>query len=176
MLVGERIILRSVRKDDLELFNQWRNNIDIKNQALLHPFPITKELDEDWFNYTANNKQNNTVFFTIESKTNDVLGYTFLSNINWVNRNAYFGIIVGEHQQRGKGLGKEALNLIIDYAFLNLNLHKISLEVVSNNVAAIKLYENLGFKKEGTLHDHAFVGGQYRNVLVMSVFKKEMLK
>jgi len=170
MLIGENIILRPVEKEDLELFNIWRNNIDIKNQALMHPFPVTKELDEDWFNYTANDKSNRTVFFTIQDKDKKVLGYTFLNAINWINRNCYFGIIIGDKDQRGKGIGKATLELIIDYAFHKLNLNKITLEVLASNKAAIKLYKNIGFIEEGLLKQQAFVNGKYEDVKVYSVF------
>lgn len=173
MLIGENIILRPVKKQDLEHFNIWRNSIDIKNQALLHPFPVTKELDEDWFNYATNNKQNNIVFFTIVDKNKQVIGYTFLNAINWVNRNCYFGIIIGDKNQRGKGIGKETLRLITNYAFNNLNLNKITLEVVTNNKTAIKLYESFGFANEGELKKQAFVNGKYENIKIFSIFQSK---
>ena len=171
MLVGENIILRPVKKEDLELFNIWRNSIEIKNQALLHPFPVTTELDEEWFGYTANDKSNKTVFFSITDKNDKVLGYTFLNAINWINRNSYFGIIIGEKSQRGKGVGKATLELITNYAFNNLNLHKITLEVVANNIGAIKLYESFGFKQEGELKKHVFVNGKFEDIKIFSIFK-----
>ena len=171
MLIGENIILRPVEKEDLESFNTWRNSLDIKNQALLHPFPVTKELDEDWFNNIANDKSNKTVFFTIIDKSNNVLGYTFLNAINWINRNCYFGIIIGDKNQQGKGIGKETLSLVTKYAFNNLNLNKITLEVVANNKVAIKFYKSFGFIKEGELKKHTFIDGKYENVKILSFFK-----
>lgn len=171
MIVGEKIILRAVQQKDLEYFNIWRNDIEIKNQALLHPFPVTKDLDEDWFNHVSRDKSNKTVFFTIIDKNSQVLGYTFLKEINWINRNSYLGIIIGDNKQRGKGLGKEALNLILDYTFFNLNLNKVLLEVISSNTSAIKLYESLGFVLEGELKQHAYVNGNLKDVRIYSIFK-----
>lgn len=174
MLKGKNIILRVIEKDDLTIINQWRNDLEIKNQALLHPFPVTKEMDEDWFHKTINNVHNNSVFFIIADKKNNVLGYTMLKSINWIHRNCYFGIIIGDKKNRGKGFGKETLKLITTYAFEILNLHKITLEVLSVNVGAIKLYEYFGFVKEGTLAKHVFINNTYEDVIIMSKFNKQI--
>ena len=171
MLIGEKIILRPIKKEDLIFFNTWRNNIEIKQQALLHPFPVTSEMDESWYNNIANDTSNKSIFFTIINDNESVVGYTFLSNINWINRNCYFGIIIGDEQHRGKGIGKEVLKLIIDYVFNTLNLHKITLEVVVDNKSAITLYEKMGFVKEGILKEHVFIANKFSDLIIMSIIK-----
>lgn len=173
MLIGKNVKLRMIEKEDLTLINQWRNDLEIKNQAILHPFPVTKELEDNWYNKVANNVQNNEVFFTITDKKEKVIGYTMLKSINWIHRNCYFGIIIGDKENQGKGIGKEALSLLVEYAFATLNLHKITLEVLSNNINAIKLYENNGFKREGILAKHVFINNKYEDVIIMSKFKNK---
>lgn len=173
MLEGKNITLRPLKIEDIQYFHQWRNNIQIKELAMLHPFPVTNEQEIEWYNSIANKKDNKIIFFTIVDKNNNVLGYTQLLNINWVNRNCYFGIIIGDTENRGKGIGKEVTELMTDYAFKTLNLRKILLEVLSTNTNAIKLYENLGFVSEGVLKEHAFIKGVYHDVLVMAKIEEK---
>lgn len=170
MLTGKTIILRAPKQEDLVNFIVWRNDIEIKKQSLMHPFPVTKELETDWFNKLSTDKNNKMVFFSIVDKENHIIGYTQLTNINWINRNCYFGIIIGNKEYRGKGVGFEVLELMIKYAFETLNLHKIILEVADFNKTAIKLYEKYGFVLEGILNEQVFYDNKYYNFRIYSIF------
>jgi len=68
------------------------------------------------------------------------------------------------------------MRLGLDYAFNELNLQKISLEVLELNTGALKLYEKLGFKKEGFFENHFYSNGVYFNVLVMSLSRDKEKK
>jgi RimJ/RimL family protein N-acetyltransferase len=149
MLKGEHIILRPLRLSDWEKTMQWRNDSDIKQLAMMHPYPVTEFLDEK----------------------DDPLGYIFLNNINQINRNCSLGIVIGDINQRGKGIGTEAIELISGYAFKTLNLNKVTVEVVEKNVNAVNLYKKLGFLEEGKLKQQYFSDDQYFDVLIMSLFK-----
>lgn len=81
--------------------------------------------------------------------------------------------MIGEEDGHGKGYGKETLLLISEYVFNTLNLKKIILEVVSNNSAAIKLYETFGFEREGLLKENYFANNKYFNVEIMALFKEK---
>ena len=62
-----------------------------------------------------------------------MVGFVYLNNIDWFSRNAEFGILIGERSKHGKGLAREALSLLVGYAFESLNLHKLYLRVVAFN-------------------------------------------
>lgn len=169
MIFGKKVKLRPLLKMDLIKINSWRNSIEIKENALLHPFPVTFENDENWFEKVSVDNSNKQVFFCVETiENNELIGYTQLFNINWVNRNCYFGIIIGESSARGKGFGKEATQLILNYSFTCFNLHKVLLEVSINNEKAINLYKSIGFKQEGELCEQYFLNGKYVNVILMT--------
>jgi len=172
MLNGKNIILRHPKQEDLISFNKWRNYLEIKKQALLHPFPITMEQELDWFQHISHDKSNRNIFFSIVSIDEKLIGYTQLSELDWINKNCFFGIIIGEKENHGKGYGSEALNLLIDYAFNNLNLHKVTLKVVDYNKQAIKLYEKKGFVKEGILKENILQNNEYSDVSIYSIFNK----
>lgn len=172
MIVGKKVILRAVKKEDVSKLLEIHNDLEIKKQAMFHPFPITYEQDINWIENINHGTNNKSVYFAIEEKeTNLFAGYTSLRNINWVNQNCYFGIVILPEMQ-GKGLGKEATKLIIDYGIKNLNMSKVQLEVITDNQNAIKLYKELGFVEEGTLRQQYYFEGFYFNVLLMAYFGK----
>jgi UDP-4-amino-4,6-dideoxy-N-acetyl-beta-L-altrosamine N-acetyltransferase len=173
MLKGQKVLLRPLKKEDWHKTIIWRNDPELTGLVMSHPFPITEEMEKEWYDNELTNKTNRAIYFAIEdTKSNNQIGIIFLNNINWISGTVQFGLLIGENSARGKGLGKDVLEIIIDYAFSSLNLRKISLEVISINLTAIKLYEKMGFKVEGLLKKHWFFKNQYHDVLIMSKFKE----
>jgi len=157
--------------DDLDKTAAWRNDPEIKNMALMHPFPVSMEMEKEWFESNIKKINNRLIILGIEfMESNQIIGFTKLYDINWVHRYCYFGIIIGEKNMWGNGIGKETTELMIQYAFQTLNLRKILLEVVIMNEPAINLYKNLGFNVEGTLKNQVFINGAYSDVLLMAIF------
>lgn len=173
MITGEKVILRPLQYADWEQTIIWRNNQDIKNLAMMHPFPVTEFLEKDWFETLLKSKSDKLIYFAIEKKDeHKLIGYVFLNQISYVHQNCYLGIIIGDELAAGKGFGYEAMMLILNFAFKTLNLHKVILEVVSFNQPAISLYKKIGFQVEGTLKNQFFSDDQFHDVIIMSVFKK----
>ena len=145
--------------------------MEIVASAMMHPFPVSNDLEEDWFKGLSD-KGNRAVWFGIlHIKDSLLIGFTFLNEINWINRSCMLGIVIGNKNYQGSGLGKEVMDTIINYAWNSLNLRKISLEVRSDHTTAVKLYEELGFIREGLLKDHYFNEGIYNDALLLSLFK-----
>lgn len=171
ILEGEKIRLRPFAEKDFEKSLEWRYDMELRMLGQFHPFPITEDLERDWVESILKNKTNNSIYFAIETKANKkLIGYFQLKNINWISQTAWLGIIIGDRSTRGKGYGKETMLIGLQYAKNALNIRKVSLELLANNTAALKLYEKLGFKKEGTLISQVYYCGQYMDVNVMSTF------
>lgn len=171
MLKGDNVILRALKLSDWEKTIEWRNDFENKKLAMMHPYPVTEFLEQEWYAELLKNKSNKVVYFAITDINDCNLGYIFLTNINHIHRNCHLGIIVGSSANRNKGIGYEAIRLISDYAFNTLNMIKITVEVICHNDKAIKLYERLGFVKEGCMRMHFFSNGTHNDVLIMSLFK-----
>jgi len=172
MLTGEKILLRPVELNDAEKFYKWRNDLQLKKLAMMHPFPVTLESEKEWIESISKKKDNQLIFFSIcERKDGNLIGFVKLFNINWVHRFCYFGIVIGEDSARGQGYGFETLKLISEYAFDVLNINKIILEVININQTAIKLYKKFGFKEEGLLKEQFYFDGKWYDILIMSLFK-----
>ncbi len=129
--------------------------------------------EKEWFaNYQ---KVKNKKFFTICDDTKPI-GFVGLSNISKQNRNADLFIEIGEDEYRGKGIGKIAMNWIIEYGFNKLKLHKINLGVIKKNIPAVTLYKALGFVIEGNMKEEVFYNGEFYDFLSMAMFNKNQNK
>jgi RimJ/RimL family protein N-acetyltransferase len=172
MLTGKTIVLRPIQFEDWEKTYIWRNDMFIKVSTLSHPFPITREMEKKWYEEILINKSNTYLPFTVlEKKTNEIIGYFSLNSINWISRNCFVSGAIGEKTNIGKGYGKEAVELLLDYSFNSLNLEKVSAYVVSGH-PALKTWEKTGAKVEGTLHKHTFNNGSYHDVILLAWFAK----
>ena len=172
MLEGKNVVLRQLKISDWEKSLQWRNNLAIKQMAMMHSFPVTEFVEREWYESVMKSKSDRTIYFTVTTEDDNPIGFVSLTNINYQNRNCYLGIVIGETKNQGKGFGRESIELLIQYAFNTLNLIKISLEVVEKNFAAIKLYKSLGFVEEGKLKKHHYCNGDFLDVIVFSLFKE----
>jgi RimJ/RimL family protein N-acetyltransferase len=174
MLTGEKIVLRSIHFEDWEKTINWRNDLFIKASTMSHPFPVTQEMEKAWYENVLKNKDNNYLPFTVVSKKDgEILGYFSLNNINWISRTAFVSGAIGDGQNFGKGLGREAVDLLLKYAFGYLNLQKVCAWVRTDH-PAMKTWIGLGAVTEGTLHRHFFAEGTYHDVAFIAWFNNEV--
>lgn len=173
---SNKIILRKMTSEDIDLYHQWRNDIEVMQSTapLLDVYNI-KETEEFVTNVILGSHFSKS-YIIVEKKSDKPIGVTSLINLDYKNRNAECIIDIGDKEAWGKGFGAEAMNLLLDFGFLEMNLHRISLRVFSFNSRAIKLYEKLGFQWEGTLRESIFRGGQWHDILQMSILKNEYAK
>lgn len=164
-------ILRPVERDDLITLRPWRNNRNLRNQTHGFRFPVNEDMENAWFEKNIVGAPPNKAIFAINRPQDDSLaGIAQLDGIDSVHRNARLGIFLGNETDRGTGLGKSALQELLDFGFQDLNLTKIYLYVNSSNPSAIKLYEKTGFVLEGKLKNHYFCDGTWEDLLIMSKF------
>lgn len=173
MLEGRNITLRPLKMSDWEKTIQWRNDIGIKEMAMMHPFPITEMIEKEWYENILKSINDKTIYFAVAKKDDTPIGFIMLNKISYMHRNCALGIVIGEKEEQGKGFGKEAIELIRDYAFNTLNINKITVEVIGTNRNAISFYEKLGFIEEGRLRQHFFVEGKYHDVIILAKFREE---
>ena len=101
------------------------------------------------------------------------IGEAVLNEIDEDNRSASFRIAMQGKAYFGRGYGTEATRLLIDHGFGQLNLHRIELEVYDFNPRAQRVYEKVGFKKEGVRRDVLLWEGRYQSAIVMSILEDE---
>ncbi len=116
----------------------------------------------------------NFFWFAIHTLTGDhLIGDIALDGIRWSHREAFVGIGLGEREWWGKGYGTDAMRIILRYAFLELNLLRVSLNVFEYNPRAIRSYEKLGFIHEGRMRQYLHREGQRWDMIFMGILREE---
>ena len=169
----ENVKLRALTITDLPLTIKWHNQLDIIEMYAGHPFPVNEEMERKWYEKILTSNFPVTVFGIELIENNKLIGLTILRDINLINRSAETAIYIGDQNERSKGYSKEALKLTLNFAFNNLGLHRVFLSVREDNVAALGLYEKLGFIREGILRDSIYKNGKYLSLIIMSILEEE---
>ncbi len=102
-----------------------------------------------------------------------MIGNIGFFNLDYKNRCAELGIMIGDKSCWNQGYGTEAVRLLVQHGFRTLNLNRIYLRVLENNPRAIRAYEKAGFTHEGRQRQAEFMDGQFVDLLVMSILKSE---
>lgn len=157
MLAGRKIYLRRLEKEDLERSSKWINDPRIFITMGVWG-PRNKSEQADWFEGIAKSRTN-LIFALCLRETDEHIGNVSLFDVDLRNRNAGMTIFIYDQQFYGKGLGTEAVSILCEYAFNYLNLHKVYCK--TNEQAAKRLYERLGFVLEGVQREQAYHNGKY---------------
>jgi diamine N-acetyltransferase len=169
-LKGERIYLRALEPEDLELIYAIENDESVwevsQTQTPYSRFLIKQYL-ENCHKDIYEVKQLRLVIVTNEE---EAVGFVDLFDFDPKNDKVGLGILVLS-EARGKKYGREALELLIDYVFKNLYVHQIYANVLEDNFVSIKLFENLGFLKSGVKKDWILEGNQYKSEYLFQLIK-----
>lgn len=145
---GKNIYLRGLNEADIPQMLVWVNNIEVTQYLELEP-PITEIQEREWL-LEMNHSSTDLVFGIVERDSDFYIGNIGIHNIDNSSKVANIGIFIGDHNQRGKGYGGEAVALVIQFVCKELTLNSINANIFSFNTKSIILFESLGFKKTGT--------------------------
>lgn len=174
MIVGKRVRLRSLEREDLPKIVPWLND-DETRQFISLRVPLSLAQEQDWFERQKNKPLEQQVL-AIEVFTEQgwqYIGNTGFDEIDQLNRSAEIGIVIGDKDYWSKGYGTDAMRLMLFHGFTNLNLQRIWLRVFETNKRGIRCYEKAGFVHEGRLRQAQFFRGKFVDVLIMGVLRKE---
>jgi RimJ/RimL family protein N-acetyltransferase len=172
ILVNTLVRLRLVEEQDLPLLVSWRNTPTIWAN-FFNKFPLSTAGQRGWFASLVAN-QSKKLFIICAAEDDEPIGTIGLDNIDFANQSVEFGnILIGKQEYVGKGYATEATRLMLSYCFSRLNMNRVYLVVYADNARAINLYERCGFKVEGTLREAQFADGVFKDVLAMSILRRE---
>lgn len=172
-LEGEKIYLSPITANEeiIEKFTKWLNDFKITDYTGRSASIITIEGEKKWFeNHPSDTDY---TFFIVSAEDDELIGSIGLHGIDFISRTATFGIFIGEQSGRNKGLGTEAVRLILDYGFNYLNLNNIKLDVMEFNKRAITCYKKCGFKEYGRRRKCYFLNGKYYDKIEMDILAEE---
>jgi RimJ/RimL family protein N-acetyltransferase len=171
-IVGERIALGPLRRELIPLYQRWTNDFYLQRTFGDLPRPVTLEEREARQAQQATTTE--AYWFTIyEIDGWQPIGRTDLFDVDYRNRTARFGIMVGETTARGKGYGTEATRLMLDYAFAALGLHNVMLDVSEYNLAGRRAYEKAGFREIGRRRQSDLLNGHLYDLIMMDCIATE---
>ncbi len=171
LFYGKRIRLRKLSNEDVSIYHKWRNDIEVM-QFTNPSLDVFSYDDTEKFVNSITESHNSKGYMIEEVKTGKTIGVTSLINIDYGNRNAECIIDIGDKDYWGDGFGRESFKLLLDFAFNELNLHKVYLRVFFFNDRAIKLYKNLGFAEEGKLKEQLYRDGAWHDINFMGLLKR----
>jgi RimJ/RimL family protein N-acetyltransferase len=166
-------LITPIPEEDSILLSDWTRDSGFFRFAMGEParyrYPVTIK---KWFEETS---QSGYPFMVVTQVENKKIGEIEIDGINHISGNGWLGIGIGERNYWGKGYGSEAITLILDFAFLWLNLHRVSLDVFEYNTRGVRAYEKLGFKLEGRKRGALLRDGQRWDLLYMGILKDEWI-
>jgi RimJ/RimL family protein N-acetyltransferase len=174
LLEGENIRLGYFAEKDLENILEWHTGeLFMRHLDAVPVKPRTKDdLKKQWLEEASDVFR----FAVIHKGTEKVIGFAEVNGVLWTHKTAWVSLGIGSEEHWGKGYGGEALLCLIDYAFNELNLHRLQLTVFSYNSRAIKLYEKIGFKKEGAFREFMERNGQRYDMFLYGLLRREWQK
>jgi RimJ/RimL family protein N-acetyltransferase len=171
MIKGKRLTLRAVERDDLPRYVAWLNDPAVTHHlSTLLPFNLDDEID--WYEQQRRDRTVLNLAIVIEDGQRHI-GSVGLMHLDYRQQQAELGIVIGDKSQWRQGYGREAIGLLLNYAFTELNLYRVYLRVDASHSPAIRCYQNCGFKEEGRLRHAVFHHGQFEDQLMMSVLRSE---
>ena len=173
LLRGTKVRLAALSQDDAPRMSRWYEDagylrLQETNRAV--PKSVAQiEAELEQFDGSAD-----TIVFGIRTRADNVLiGTLGFYEIEWSNQIGWLGMGIGDRDAWGKGYGTEALRLGLQYAFDELNLHRLTLTVIAYNERAIALYEKAGFRREGVFREFGQRDGKRYDMYLYGLLRPE---
>jgi len=173
-LLGRQVMLREYRESDFTAIRAWVN--DQEPTQYLSPIfdrPHTEQMTRAFFDQVMGNTIQGYAFIIARREDESYLGQCDLRVGSDGSRQAELAIVIPDPENRGRGYGRQAMTILLDFGFGTVNLHKIHLKVFTRNERAIALYRSLGFVEEGILRHEVYRHGEYLDQMVMSLLEDE---
>lgn len=172
---GNEIAFVPLNSENIKLYAIWRNrpNVRIYGRSVL---PKTVEQIKNQITPSPRQAPDSVDFEIWYKKDQIAIGDAGIFDINWFNRSAKMGLMIGEPDYWGHHIGTEATRLLVNYAFNELNLNKLYGEIFSPNTGSIRCAENNGFIRESILKNDVFIDGEYKDTYIYSLLREDWLK
>ncbi|MCI8372233.1 MAG: GNAT family N-acetyltransferase [Lachnospiraceae bacterium] len=167
--------LRKLQEKDAWGMLEWMQDADImkgfrfqgKNKTIEDICAFIRDAKREF-------DEKKSLHYAIVEEQDEYLGTISLKNIDYSSRNAEYAISLRKKSQ-GKGIAMCATHEILKKAFVELNLHRVYLNVFSDNLAAIRLYEKSGFVLEGQFREHISINNEFKSLKWYGILKDEWM-
>lgn len=173
LLAGRAIRLTAFEPRDVATMAGWYQDAEFMRLFDAEAaYPKTAQQVGDYI--TAQHRSGTAYVFAVRPVGSDeMIGYVELDGIVWAQRVGWVSIAIADPARRGQGLGTEAMTLLLQYAFDELNLRRVQLTVFGYNERAIRFYEKIGFRREGVFREFLERDGQVYDMLLYGLLRRE---
>jgi RimJ/RimL family protein N-acetyltransferase len=173
MIESSLAALRAIEAEDLQTLREWRNRPEYR-RFFREVGEISASQQATWYSQTVLSDPNTFMFAILERSTSNLIGAGGICSVDWVSRSCELSIYLGDRDLYiDKVFAPEAAQLLIDYAFSQLSMHRIWVEIYEFDVQKRELVEGLSFSLEGTLRDHHFSDGEWHDSLLFGLLADE---
>ena len=176
LLQSELVRLAAANSEtDAEAMAHWSRDSEYARQLDSDPAcpQSVKHAKEDIQKWMENESPDNFGFMIRTLADGRLIGFIGLDGIHWTHGDTFVGIGIGDAEYRGNGYGTDAMRVILRYAFTELNLHRVSLDVFEYNPRAIRSYEKAGFVVEGRQRQALNRDGRRWDVIYMGILRED---
>jgi len=169
-----RVYLRAFQLDDYRLINQWRNDEEVTRLTAGNRFYVPPERDKKWVEEKLYDDSKQIYWAICLKETGEMIGYTGITDINWINRTAdLHALVIGDPKHRNLRNSTDAVYMVLKYVFDDLGLNRVFAFYLEEHQSSILLGRMMGFKQEGVSRDHVYKDGRYHNVVWFGLLRDE---
>lgn len=173
--LGDSVLyLRPVELSDVPNLQRWINDPEVRRFLKIH-VPMNTEAEKGYVESLSNNSGSSVTLAIVLRDGDRHIGSVAFHRINWKNREAETGSVIGEKDCWSKGYGFRAKMLLLGYGFNELNLHRVSSRVYDFNSRSRRCLEKCGYIQEGTSRKQIFRDGEYHDVYNFGILRDEFL-
>jgi RimJ/RimL family protein N-acetyltransferase len=163
------VTLRAIELSDLPLLSRWANEPLLWDMLGGWHFPYSQLNTEQWIKNINNNDAKNQIF-AIDTEADGLIGTANLVNIDWKNKNAFHGMMLGDKKTHGKGYAQDTVMAIMKYAFEELGLNRLDGDMIEYNNLSINFYKKrCGWEIEGVKKDWFFRKGRFYDKVIVGI-------
>ena len=163
------VTIRRFEKSDIPKKVEWINNPE-NNQFLHYDIPLRQDKTEKWFEGIQGREDRYDAVIEADGVPVGTIG---LLSIDKKNAKAEYYIAMGETEYKGKGVARQATALLLQYGFGTLGLNRIYLFTEAENMAAQRMFEKVGFKKEGCIRQDILSHGKYADRMIYGYLRED---
>ena len=167
---GKRVVLREQREEDAKYFAHWFNKPEVMFQC---GFEKSTDEEEERKRITVAHRSEDSVWYTITDLEGNVIGEIGLLRMFPAWHQTDLTIIIPDPMNQRKGYGTEAIHIMLDMAFKELSMHRVSIGVVALNTNALNFYKRIGFKQEGILEEAYYYDNEYSDFIMLRILRQE---
>jgi len=168
-LAGKGCYLSPLSADDAEICTAWLNDLELTRFLTLAPVNVSLASEREVLDRIS--REHN--YGIVEQNSDTLLGVCGFVGVDHLNQTAEAGIFIGDRNSWSRGVGTEAMNLLLWYGFRYLNLHSVMLKTYSFNERALKSYRKCGYREIGRRREALLREGSFHDEIYTDVLARD---